>query len=95
MRKESQMTEAGAATSILGQQGTGQQSQQSQYGQGGGQESLVAVPLSIFSGLLTQAGKWLGGQVGGQTGADIGGTAGGIIGSLLPFQVIPPARAAA
>ena len=91
------MTVPGAATSLLGQLGSGQQAQQAQpqNGQGNAQEAMVVVPMSIFSGLLSQGLGWLGDKVAGQPGGQIGQTAGDIISSFLPFQVIPPAKAAA
>ena len=82
----------GAATTLLGQ-AQAQQSPQlpslGQVSQGQQQDSLIAVPLSIFSGLLAQLGGALGGAIGGRTGAGIGEQIGQIGASFLPFQVLP------
>jgi hypothetical protein len=81
------------ASAGVGPASTGPQAGQGQSGQGDG-EALVAVPMSIFTGLLTQVGGWLGGQIAGTGGAQAGQVAGGLISKLFPFQVIPPGAAA-
>jgi hypothetical protein len=82
------MTTPGAATSLLGQVGMQQHSQQS--GNGAGQEPMVAVPAGFLGSLLGGIGGGLIGRaVGGKTGGAIGTGVGRALGSLAPFQVIP------
>ena len=87
------MTTPGTATSLLGQVGMHQHSQQS--GNGAGQEPVVAVPAGFLGSLLGGIGGGLIGRaVGGKTGGAISKGVGGALGGLLPLDSRRPRSSA-